>query len=103
MYLLNPKKRSSKTKLNSKIIQGIEKEKRNVNGLLLNNSNKDAITAKYFIVCRSCFWYYPVNNYFKKGIDSKQHTICPLCANNNIKYLLISYDRLFRYISTNIN
>ena len=103
MYLQKPKKRSSKTKLDSKIIQRKDgKDKRNLKALVSNNSNKRAITEKHFIVCRSCFWYYPVNNYFKKGIDN-QNTICPLCSNNNIEYLLIPYDGLFKYILTNIN
>ena len=104
MYLQKPKKRSNKTKPDSKIIQ--RKDKRNRKELVSNNSNKDSITEKYFITCRSCFWYYPVNNYFKKGVDSQQqqlHRICPLCASNNIKYLLIPYDGLFKYILTNIN
>ena len=54
--------------------------------MLLNSPNKDVMTEKYFIIYRSYFWYYHVNNYFKKGIDS-QPTICQLGANNNIKYL----------------
>ena len=103
MYLQKPKKRSSKTKLDSKIIQRNEKDERHPKVLLLNSSNKHAITEKCFIICRSCFWYYPVNNYIIKGINNQQHAICPLCADNNIKYLLIPHDRLFKYISTKIN
>ena len=104
MYLQKPKKRSNKTKPDSKTIQvnGIENRK-NLKKLVTNNSNKDAIAEKYFITYRSCFWYYPVDNYFKKGIENQQHTICPLCANKNIKYLLIPYERLFKFVLTNIN
>jgi hypothetical protein len=106
MYLQKPKKRSNKTKLDGKIIQRKDggKDKRNLKGLVSLNSDKNAIIEKHFITCRSCFWYYPVDNYLKLGIDNHQlHNICPLCASNNIKYLLIPYDRLFKYILTHIN
>src|SRR5690349_18641063 len=101
MYLQKPKKGSSKTNLNTKIhMHHNQKEQNNKKAFLLESSNRNTNLKKYFIMCRSCFWYYSIINHIQKGTD-KQYSICPLCANKNIEYLSIPNNRLFKYISAN--
>jgi hypothetical protein len=105
MSLLKPKKRMNKTNAkNQKNKQRSNVQKvENTKQYPLNVLDKNKIfDGNYFITCRSCFWYFPVNDYNRYNANGF-YTICPLCASNNIETLSISTDTLFKYISININ
>jgi hypothetical protein len=108
MSLLKPKKRANKTSTkNQKILQKnnlqVYKNKKQFPLNALNGNNKILYKGNYFITCRSCFWYYPINDYNWYNKVNKTYVICPLCASKKVETISISTGALFRYISININ
>ena len=67
------------------------------------HSNQRSDVWKYIISCRACFWGTPFNYYGSKTKTNSHHMVCPSCASKNIGYLSIPNNRLFRFVSNNIN
>ena len=105
MSLLKQKKRTDKTNTKNqkfkqrKSIQNIENKKQ----YHLNVLNKNNVfNGNSFTICRSCFWFYPINGYNRYNANGF-YTACPLCTSDNIKNISISSEALFNYILKNIN
>jgi hypothetical protein len=69
----------------------------------MTHSNQSSDMWKYIISCRSCFWGTPFNYYGSKTKTNRHYMVCPSCASKNIGYLSIPNNRLFSYVSHNIN
>jgi hypothetical protein len=85
-----------------KSLHDIEKKEHNTQ-LNSNTISKQSIpNSSYIISCKSCFWSIPFTSYNKnKTINVIK--ICQACASSDIEYVSIPYNRLFKYISINLN
>ena len=100
---LKPKAKKSKQKQEKKVIQD-DKKTHYTKLSSMSRSNQSADIWKYIISCRTCFWGTPFINYNRsKTKTNNLHAVCPSCASKNIGYLSIPDNRLFNYISNNIN
>ena len=101
--VLKPKAKKSKQNQKNKVIQD-DKKTRYTKLSAVTYSNQNADIWKYIISCRSCFRGTPFVNYSRsKTKTNNLHAVCPACASNNIGYLSIPDNRLFNYVSNNIN
>lgn len=69
----------------------------------MTHSNQGSGVWKYIISCRSCFWGTPFINCKGLTKTNNQYTACPSCASKNIGYLSIPNNRLFTFVSNNMN
>ena len=98
-----PKAKKAKQNKKNKVIQD-SGETHYAKLTSMTHSNKSSDKWKYIISCRSCFGDTPFINY--NGIKTKtnnRNTVCPSCASKNIGYLSIPNNRLFSFVSNNIN
>ena len=101
--VLKPKAKKSKQNQKNKVIQD-DKKTRYTKLSAVSHSNQNADIWKYIISCRSCFRGTPFVNYNRsKTKTNSQHAVCPSCASKNIGYLSITNNRLFSFVSNNIN
>jgi hypothetical protein len=101
--VLKPKAKKSKQNQKNRAIRD-DKKTHYTKPSTMSRSNQSADILKYIISCRACFWGTPFINYNRsKTKTNNLHVVCPSCASKNIGYLSIPDNRLFNYISNNIN